>query len=250
MWPGLPQELVDYIFEFLWDDKRTVFNVSLMCRRCRKSRACIRILSRSSTLEVWSRHVLQDVSSTMCAKRTRRFYERTSTLDMTEDPQSPFSHAVPLYIVPLHLPGLRTISLHGISWATGRIHMNRFSRLARFRSITVLTLFYCHFHSSRDLFRLTNALPGLEDFFFCNVSCGTPATGELLSLSKRQTLKTLHLSATFEEDVHKSYDDLGRAFIVCAGYATLQELQIVTDWDDSLFRFVGCSPALTKLTLR
>lgn len=249
MWRTLPDELVHYILEFLWNDVWSLFNCSLACRRFYHSPICVRRLQRpGNALHIRGHEDLDFIAHAMSSKRSRRFFEQDDiTAFIVEDvPHRPLAHVVPLRIAAAHVPRVKNLSFRCVDWTKHRPHATFFLRLAHFDSVTLLELMSCRFASSDDLRRLTSALPSLATLRLISIHCDSFPIRVDDRLHKQQTLLELYLQPVGDGP----YDDSFLA--VCRGYSTLNvlvtQMQCFRTFFD-LQRLVQGFPCLTALTL-
>ncbi|KZT68598.1 hypothetical protein DAEQUDRAFT_727725 [Daedalea quercina L-15889] len=245
MWPDLPLEVVEHILDFMWDEKLTLFSVSLTCHRIRDSPVCHRLLDA----DIWvaNRRHLDFVSRAVISKAMGKFYsQRTLRIIITEDPQRPFAHTVPLCIPATRVPKLYQVQLHDIDWTRYRPHASFYILLAHFRSVSWLILENCHFPSGSDLCQLTDALPNLQKLSLGRVSCGSLPTGK--QHGSRTSIQVLYLWPIGDIDAYEPCDNT--LLSTCASYTTVQILHTAMGCFDSLARlqcFVQNFASLTEL---
>ena len=205
MWRALPDELVHYILEHLWDDVWSLYNCSLACRRFYHSPICARRLRRpGNAVHIRGHEDLDFVARAMSSKRSRRFFEQDDiTAFIVEDvTHKPLAHVVFLRISAAHVPRVRNLHLRRINWARHRPHAAFFLRLAHFDSVTLLELIDCRFSSTDDLRRLTNALPSLTTLRLSGILCDSVSPRNHSSY-KQQSVQELYLRPVG----NKAYDD-------------------------------------------
>ena len=248
MWRTLPDELVHYILEYLWDDIWSLFNCSLVCRRFYQSPICARRLRKpGNAVHIRGHEDLDFVARAMASKRSRRFFEQDDiTAVIVEDvPHRPLAHVVPLRIAAAHVPRMTNLHLRRINWARHRPHAVFFLRLAHFDSVTLLELIDCRFSSPDDLHRLTTALPSLTTLRLSGILCDSISFRDHSSY-KQQSIRELYLRPVG----NKAYDD--SVLAVCRRYASLNVL--VTEIEcfrafRPLQHFIEGFPDLAALTL-
>ncbi|KAH9831750.1 uncharacterized protein C8Q71DRAFT_686205, partial [Rhodofomes roseus] len=156
--PALPQELVDYIIDYLWDEPLLLAKCCLVCR------AWYSAAKYHLPREV----VVQNTASLgafvhmLVSKENRRYCRIVQTLDVYESSERPFVHTLPLRVRGYFMPRLQNLRLHGITWKAVQPHVLFFRFLSYFRSVLDLSLTKCHLKRAELLQRIINALPQLK----------------------------------------------------------------------------------------
>ncbi|KAH9830672.1 uncharacterized protein C8Q71DRAFT_911231 [Rhodofomes roseus] len=171
--PRLPQELIERICEFLWDEP---VQLAVSCTRICPAwyHAARRLLPEHATITCRTREALQDYAHTLTSHRNAPYRNRFETLSIYNNASKPFAHVWPIFIPGWILPVLRSVTLKDLDWSTKTPHDSFFVYLSSYTSISSLQMYDCRFRSLPDLRRVINALPSLTWLYFRNVTLQHP----------------------------------------------------------------------------
>ncbi|KAH9831824.1 uncharacterized protein C8Q71DRAFT_286644 [Rhodofomes roseus] len=176
--PRLPQELIERICEFLWDEP---VQLAVSCTRICPAwyHAARRVLRRHSI--TWrAREALQDYAHTLISHRNAPYRKRFRELGIYDNASKPFAHVWPMFIRGWILPGLRSVTLEDLDWSTKPPHNSFFIYLSSYTSVSSLQMYDCRFRSLPDLRRVINALPNLTSLLLRNVTLQHPLRQRLV----------------------------------------------------------------------
>ena len=161
----LPDEIYEYIIDFLWDDVAALLQCSLVCRNFRPCAQYHLIEYNSDTLSISARRVLIAHGRAFRTREAGSFRQRfpfANTIRMTDDPQAPFVHLFPVLMIGSDVPWVKTLNIHQLDWTSTHPHACFFDYLGYYVKVRTLHLKYCRFRSTSQLRKLINALPNLE----------------------------------------------------------------------------------------
>ncbi|KAH9830643.1 uncharacterized protein C8Q71DRAFT_862394 [Rhodofomes roseus] len=169
--PQFPQELIERICEYLWDEPLILLDCMRVCRAW--YHAARRLLSRPWM--TWrNREALQDDAHTLISHRNAPYRKHFKDLSIYDDASNPFAHVWPMFIPGSMLPKVRSVELVGLDWSTKTPHDSFFVYLSSYTSVWSLDLRDCRFRSLTDLRRVINALPNLTSLGLHNVTLQHP----------------------------------------------------------------------------
>lgn len=188
-----PQELIEYIVDFLWGDRPTL--LSCHCTSPAWRRAAQYHLRGLHIPTITGYRKLAFVSHILSSKTTRWIYRYTSSLSIRDDPQRPFVRCFPLHIPGSFLPPtMEELYIAEFDWGVHRPHDSFFTFLSHYTSIRTLGLENCCLHSAGELDRLIRSLPHLERLILSNIVIeSTPLQPIALPQARQHVLKTVVL---------------------------------------------------------
>ncbi|TFY54788.1 hypothetical protein EVJ58_g8653 [Rhodofomes roseus] len=150
--PRFPQELIERICEFLWDEP---VQLAVSCTRICPAwyHAARRLLPELATITCRTREALQDYAHTLTSHRNAPYRNRFETLSIYNNASKPFAHVWPMFIPGWILPVLRSVNLKDLDWSTKTPHDSFFVYLSSYTSISSLRMYDCRFRSLPDLRR-------------------------------------------------------------------------------------------------
>ncbi|KAH9830666.1 uncharacterized protein C8Q71DRAFT_911229 [Rhodofomes roseus] len=170
--PRFPQELIERICEFLWDEP---VQLAVSCTRiCPAWYHAARRLLPAHNITWRTREALQDYAHTLTSHRNAPYRKRFQQLWIYDNASKPFAHVWPIFIPVWILPELDFVHLVDLDWSTKTPHDSFFVYLSSYTSISSLQMYDCRFRSLLDLRRVINALPSLTWLYFRNVTLQHP----------------------------------------------------------------------------
>ncbi|EMD33612.1 hypothetical protein CERSUDRAFT_117726 [Gelatoporia subvermispora B] len=153
----LPQELIEHVIDFSWDDPSALARYALVCKawlpRCRYH----------------FQHFLRITSHTGFDEYLRRLNHAVSippdTLMVTEDEELPFAHVFPFLLTGQHCRSFKSFVIRRADWSTYPLSPTAFRLLSTARAITQLQLSCCRFAHARHFLRIIDGLPELQELF-------------------------------------------------------------------------------------
>ncbi|TFY54461.1 hypothetical protein EVJ58_g8853 [Rhodofomes roseus] len=170
--PQFPQELIERICEFLWDEP---VQLAVRCTRICPAwyHAARRVLS-GDMITCRTQKALQDYAHTLTSRRNAPYRKRFGKLCIYDNARKPFAHVWPMFIPGWILPELNSVTLGDLDWSTKTPHDVFFAYMSSYTSISRLDLRDCRFRSLPDLRRVINALPNLTSLRLHNVTLQHP----------------------------------------------------------------------------
>ncbi|KAH9831823.1 uncharacterized protein C8Q71DRAFT_861498 [Rhodofomes roseus] len=170
--PRFPQELIERICEFLWDEP---VQLAVSCTRiCPAWYHAARRLLPAHDITCRTREALQDHAHTLTSLRNAPCRKRFWRVRISDNASKPFAHVWPMFIPGWILPELRDVELVALDWSTKTPHDSFFIYLSSYTSISSLQMYDCRFRSLPDLRRVINALPSLTWLYLHNVTLQHP----------------------------------------------------------------------------
>ncbi|TFY54254.1 hypothetical protein EVJ58_g8969 [Rhodofomes roseus] len=170
--PRLPQELIERICEFLWDEP---VQLAVSCTRiCPAWYHAARRLLPERVIACQTREALQDHAHTLTSHRNAPYRKRFQQLRIYDNASKPFAHVWPMLIPGSMLPELWSVHLGNLDWSVKIPHDSFFVYLSSYTSISHLQLRNCRFRSPPGLRRVINALPNLMSLELYNITLQHP----------------------------------------------------------------------------
>ncbi|KZT05490.1 uncharacterized protein LAESUDRAFT_813580 [Laetiporus sulphureus 93-53] len=232
VWP-LPQELTDYIVDFLWNDARALEACYTMgepfraasnfhLRECRRSQFP---LARADSLSMRS-HVTFDWYARVFRHDQRHradVFKHVRNLTIIDDPSKPFVHTLPQVLGSLS-QSVQKLYIEGADWAArSLLHSSFFGALSQFKSLKTLTLVSCQFATLSDLRRLLYGLPALKELILCSVHWKCATENQAAIPQRRQPLELKDLK--IEDRVWRETSDPG-LFALLSHLTSVERLSI------------------------
>ncbi|TFY51665.1 hypothetical protein EVJ58_g10446 [Rhodofomes roseus] len=149
--PRFPQELIERICEFLWDEP---VQLAVSCTRiCPAWYHAARRLLPAHNITWRTREALQDYAHTLTSHRNAPYRKRFQQLWIYDNASKPFAHVWPIFIPGWILPELDFVHLVDLDWSTKTPHDSFFVYLSSYTSISSLQMYDCRFRSLLDLRR-------------------------------------------------------------------------------------------------
>ncbi|KZT67080.1 hypothetical protein DAEQUDRAFT_409985 [Daedalea quercina L-15889] len=160
--PYFPQEILEYIVDFLWDDPMSLARCSLVCRAWLWATADHLIWYTSGALSISSCKTLAGYGRAFASGRTKtEIAGGVTNIILVEAARKPFLHLFPMLMLGCDVRASR-LEIHGVNWATTKPHNQFFDSLAWYASVTALALSECHFSGASQLRKVINRLPSLQ----------------------------------------------------------------------------------------
>ncbi|KAH9831829.1 uncharacterized protein C8Q71DRAFT_861502 [Rhodofomes roseus] len=165
--PRFPQELLERICGFLWDEPLVLVSCTRVC--CTLYHAARRVLSGPGI--IWrTREALQDYAHLLISHRNTSYCKHFKYLWIYDDASKPFAHVWPMFIPGWMLSEVSHVHLNELDWSNKTPHDIFFAHLSSYTSVSSLDLCNCRFRSLTDLRRVINALPNLTSLDLVNVT--------------------------------------------------------------------------------
>ncbi|KZT64369.1 hypothetical protein DAEQUDRAFT_38884 [Daedalea quercina L-15889] len=160
----VPQELIDHIVDFLWDNAVTLTRCCFVCHPWRL--AARYHLRRYEHLTVRSRTDLTEYGRVLQLNRNTPLFTnkrrlRDYKIEIIDDHRRPFAHLFPIFMRGSDVTGASKLSINQVDWTSIQPHDQFFRCLSSYTNITSLHLCHCRFHSASHLYRTVDALPSL-----------------------------------------------------------------------------------------
>ncbi|TFY55358.1 hypothetical protein EVJ58_g8300 [Rhodofomes roseus] len=170
--PQFPQELIERICEFLWDEP---VQLAVSCTRiCPAWYHAVRRVLPEYAITCRAQEALQDYAHTLTSLRNAPYRKQFKKLWISDNASKPFAHVWPICIPGWILPKLRYVELVTLDWSTKTPHDSFFIYLSSYTSVSCLILRDCRFRSLPDLRRVINALPNLMSLELYNITLQHP----------------------------------------------------------------------------
>ncbi|KAH9831797.1 uncharacterized protein C8Q71DRAFT_861473 [Rhodofomes roseus] len=136
--PRFPQELIERICEFLWDEP---VQLAVSCTRiCPAWYHAARRLLPEHDITWQTREALQDHAHTLTSLRNAPYRKRFQQLLIYDNASKPFAHVWPMFIPGWILPKVRVVTLGDLDWSTRTPHDSFFVYLSSYTRILTLSL--------------------------------------------------------------------------------------------------------------
>ncbi|KAH9831812.1 uncharacterized protein C8Q71DRAFT_861490 [Rhodofomes roseus] len=170
--PQFPQELIERICEFLWDEP---VQLAVSCTRiCPAWYHAARRVLPEYAITCRTQEALRDYAHTLTSLRNAPYRKQFKKLWISDNASKPFAHVWPICIPGWILPKLRYVELVTLDWSTKTPHDSFFIYLSSYTSVSCLILRDCRFRSLPDLRRVINALPNLMSLELYNITLQHP----------------------------------------------------------------------------
>ncbi|KAH9841515.1 uncharacterized protein C8Q71DRAFT_803309 [Rhodofomes roseus] len=257
---NLPQEVLEYVIDFLWDDPISLARCCLTCRAWIQVAVYhLRRYNNTSVLTIRNRKSLTAHSRASKLMKTKR----PSTLEIDENPRKSYVHTFPMLMPGCNLSKeSTTLTIRRLDLAIRRPHNQFFRYLSYYTHITALDLRLCRFESTPQLRRMINALPNLTDLELTGITLRDGLVTTLVphSITLNRKLEKITLSHPPGQGTlqHPVWDGADRAaaqtlLAVCAAYSTVLWLSVDANYFRSLTdlkHFIYSFPHLSHLRLR
>ncbi|EPT01897.1 hypothetical protein FOMPIDRAFT_1048489 [Fomitopsis schrenkii] len=234
-----PQEIYDYIIDFLWYDPAVLARCCLVCSAFLPVAAYH--LEQFGFLHISSRASFTIYARAFRAKENRRFH-KIHALSMAEDPQFPFIYHFSISMPGCYVPGATKLYIDGVDWAIRPPHLRFFDCLTFYSRVTYLSLLSCRFKNAAQLRRLINALPGLNTLVLDGIDgstlCDVPTTAVLRPTLNANRIQDITLLDPLKwADLSRLADSrvaIRNILSFCARYPSISQLSLGIEYLDSL----------------
>lgn len=177
--PEFPQELTDYIIDFLWDDRASLLNCCLTCRAwlpaSRFQLFCRVNLQSQSTFDYIKGIVLRRLEMRRHLRHIHQLSISPPNNEVDWPVGQPWAHLVP-YVLAGQIPHLGCLYMRNFSSRSLPLHPTFFAQLCRLRSLTWLAFHDSIFPNINVFHRLICSLPFLSTLALDCVSFGSHCT--------------------------------------------------------------------------
>ncbi|KZT65198.1 hypothetical protein DAEQUDRAFT_540655 [Daedalea quercina L-15889] len=250
--PRIPQELVEHIADFLWDDPATLGRCCLVCRALLW--ASVYHLRNFDTLRISSITSLALYARASNTKSTSPFSRLKCRIWISDKLHEPFVHLFPMRMLGCNVQRASEITISHVDWTTSTRPHSHFFDCLSYYTVTKLELTRCRFDGALDIRRMINALSNLRVLELKKITVRdilvTPnAPHPMIKRNRRLKDIDLHFPPS-ELDRWSSPDGTHRTSLhntlaICASQSSVTRLSLDIDYFESCAHLMQFIPLIS-----